>query len=256
MVIASILSSGVAQNGRRGHNSRIKLPTSITVLKNTLCVSLFCLCFVTTLSHGAENIISDDGREIRLNDDGSWEYLSADRFATSASGKRVRLMESGQWELTGELALPTATHVAKDVKVGVGEQAMEVQLARLSVETKRGKKSESHKSTSKKTQTVFTLNLSLEKSAKAVQRLSVNERDFKVEDSGGREYDVISVTPEQLSILPGEEASIVVRVDGSPHWFTTKAMSIVIDKSALDSDKDVELTKAMSDAKKLTVDEF
>lgn len=225
-------------------------------MKNTFCASLFCLCVVTIHSHGAENVISDDGREVRLNDDGSWEYLSSDRFATSTSGKRIRLMDNGKWALTGELALPAATQVAKDIKVGVGEQAMEVELALLSVETKRGKKSESHKSSSKKTQTVFTLNLSLAKDAKEIQPLTVNEGDFKVEDSGGREYDIVNVTPAQLSISPGQEASIVVRVDGSPHWFTTKAMRIVIDKSALGSDKDVELTKAMSDSRKLTVDEF
>ena len=86
--------------------------------------------------------------------------------------------------------------------------------------------------------------------------LSFAEDDFEVEDSGGREYDIVSVTPADLSISPGEETSIVIRVDGSPHWFTTKAMSIVIDKLALGSEKDLELRKSLSEAKKLTVDEF
>ena len=89
-----------------------------------------------------------------------------------------------------------------------------------------------------------------------MQTLFFSSDDFKVEDSGGREYDIVSATPAQLSIAPGEEASLVIRVDGSPHWFTTKTMSIVIDKSALDSEKDLELTKAMSEAKNVAVDGF
>ena len=225
-------------------------------MKHTFCTSLILCCLVSANSEAAERVIADDGREVQLNDDGSWEYLSSDRFATSATGKRIRLMDNGTWELTGELAVPAATLVAEDIKMVVGEQPMEAKLARLSIESKRSKKSESHKSSSKKTQTVFALNFTLGKQAEEVQALSFSEDDFEVVDSGGREYDIVSVTPARLSLSPGEETTIVIRVDGSPHWFTIKAMSIVIDKMALGSEQDLELSKPMSEAKKTTVDGF
>ena len=60
-----------------------------------------------------ETALSDDGREVRLMNDGTWEYVSDDRCATSEDGKRVRL--SPVPELTTKivvsmlvLGLPTA----------------------------------------------------------------------------------------------------------------------------------------------------
>jgi|SaaInlStandDraft_1057018.scaffolds.fasta_scaffold120189_2 hypothetical protein len=47
----------------------------------------------------AEDVVSDDGREVRLNEDGTWSLLSRDRFATTPDGRRIRLMTDGRWEL-------------------------------------------------------------------------------------------------------------------------------------------------------------
>ena len=64
---------------------------------------LFLLALLSGSIFADDNIVlSDDGREVRLNADGSWEYLSEDRFATTESGTRIRLREDGQWEVVDQ----------------------------------------------------------------------------------------------------------------------------------------------------------
>lgn len=54
--------------------------------------------FVSALCCADEIVLSDDGREVRIKQDGSWEFVSDDRFATTRDGERVRLKFDGSWE--------------------------------------------------------------------------------------------------------------------------------------------------------------
>lgn len=231
--------------------------TSTRIAQSSILSSIvIVLMLIGSPVRAAEDVLSDDGREVRLNDDGSWQYISTDRFATSADGTRVRLMEDGRWISTGEMALTGAgPAVRPDIRV-VGEQRLELSLSRLVIETRRGKRSESHKSRSKKTQSVFTLTLAAPNDVPRPIELAFGSDALSIADSGGREYDIVNVAPRQLTLLPGEEATVVIRADGSPHWWTIKSMSLVIDKGSLASHKDIELTKLMSSARKRSVDSF
>ncbi len=46
----------------------------------------------------AQVVISDDGREVLLKDNGTWEFRSNDRYANTPDGRRVRLKENNTWE--------------------------------------------------------------------------------------------------------------------------------------------------------------
>ena len=56
-------------------------------------------CLLPLLVFGEQTILTDAGREVLLRDDGSWEYLSDDRFGTLSDGSRVRLKLDGSWEI-------------------------------------------------------------------------------------------------------------------------------------------------------------
>lgn len=42
--------------------------------------------------------IADDGREVRLKDNGVWEYVTDDVFATTSDGQRIRLKSNQRWQ--------------------------------------------------------------------------------------------------------------------------------------------------------------
>ena len=54
--------------------------------------------------------LSDDGREVRLAEDGTWEYVSDDRYATLPDGQRVLLKSDGTWENAEDDAAWVAVH--------------------------------------------------------------------------------------------------------------------------------------------------
>ena len=75
-------------------------------------------------------VLSDDGREVKLNDDGSWEFVSEDRFATTEDGERIRLRADGRWEPVnddeGWIALPReALNLSHD---SISEENLKVEL--------------------------------------------------------------------------------------------------------------------------------
>ena len=87
--------------------------TKIILLSPTL--SFLALLFLALLTantlYADQKITSDDGREVLLNDDGSWQYRSSDRFATTSDGRRVRLKEDGRWSYDGNAPLRSTEQV-------------------------------------------------------------------------------------------------------------------------------------------------
>ena len=205
-------------------------------------------------AQAAQEVTSDDGRQVQLNKDGSWVYTSTDRFATTPDGRRVRLSDDGQWSYTGEKSAQ-GQKIAIDQKY-IAEQSLDIVLTDLVIETTRGKKSASHKNSRKKTRTVFYITLSLDKNAGAELSLPLKTSDFTVEDTDGRDYPVLQLSQEALAIKPGNEAVVAVYADGSPHWWTTKSMSVKLNKALFSSSKTITLSRALSDAKKKDVEGF
>lgn len=204
------------------------------------------------LSHtaiAAERLDAGDGRTILLKDDGTWTYESSDRILSTDDGREVRLREDGSWEFTGQMVEPAPA--MQGLVANSGELRLE--LEELAIETAR---SAVHKGSRKKTNTVFTVSLALAESAEGPQDIAINSAGLMVEDSSGREYPILAVVPAQGRLAPGEELVFQVRADGSPHWFTTKAMELHISEQALPIADELVLKGLMSDARKRDVDEL
>jgi hypothetical protein len=198
----------------------------------------------------AEQVIGDDGRQILLGDDGRWQYRSTDRFATTADGQRVRLKEDGSWEYTGQQAI-AADQLVADQKL-LAEQTVDITISNWVIESAR---SGLQKVKSRTTQTVFYLSVSRQSDA-GDHPLTLSASDFSVSDSDERQYAVLSLSPASAVIGAGETLQLELRAEGSPMGWTTKSMSVTVNKDALASPVDMTLTKRLSSAKKLTVNGF
>lgn len=215
--------------------------------------SLMVLLAVTLSSElfAEKTAIGDNGRQVQLNDDGSWRYSSTDRFATTADGKRVRLKDDGSWEYTGGKAV-IAEKVVSD-QTFVDDKSVELILSDMVIESVSDS---SQKITRRNTQTVFYVSVKRDSQAANAEPLTLSASDLSVEDSDGRQYPIVSLAPASITIKPGDELSMEVRAEGSPLWWTTKTMSLLVDKNALGAARDVNLTRRLSSAKKLRVNRF
>lgn len=221
--------------------------------KSIVMALLAAMLYVGTVC-ADQDLVSDDGRPIRLKDDGSWIFLSQDRLATTKDGRQVRLKADGSWEFTGEKSTPGRSP-ALDQKYIAG-RSLTVTVDKLVIESRRGKKSDAHKNARKQTRSVFYLKVSVDETAKAPLSLALDVTGFAVSDSADRQYPVLSVLPASATIRPGQKLVVEVRADGSPHWWTTTGMSLSIDRNVFSSAENIVLTRAVSTAKKKKVDAF
>ena len=216
-------------------------------------IAVYILVLFSSIVQANEQLVSDHGREIILKDDGSWEYKSNDRYAVSADGRRVRLKADGRWEYTGKKTSAKAHvsgHAVVSDQLFVDETSVAIALSDFVIESVT---TQAHKNTRKKTNSVFYISISAEKYAKTALALNFSNTDFSVKDSDGRQYSVQAVDPVTVTIQPGKKVIITVSVDGSPHWWTTKTMSVTIDKKAFSVANDIVLTTILSEAKKIAV---
>jgi len=71
-------------------------------------LAFICLTvFMAPFTRADETLLTDDGREVRLHDDGSWEFISNDRYANTPDGRRIRLRDNYTWEYLGNAPLST-----------------------------------------------------------------------------------------------------------------------------------------------------
>ena len=199
----------------------------------------------------AEDAIADDGRKVQLNKDGSWKFTSTDRFATTVEGKRVRLKEDGSWSYTGGKAVVGPQEVSDERFVD--DQSVAFTISDLSVEMI---KDSNPKVKRRNTQTIYYLNIKRNKDVVDAKPLTITADDFTVDDSDGRKYPVVRMSPASVTVNPGDNVNLVVRAKGSPKWWTTRDMSIALDKKVVSGVRDIKLTRRQSSVKKVFVTEF
>jgi hypothetical protein len=201
---------------------------------------------VSSISHAAQDLILD-GREIRLNGDGTWQYLSNDRFIDTPDGKRIRLMQDGRWEYIGNAPLQTAQLQRTP--------SLDVQLQDVVIERTEKKV---QKNTRIRTRTVFTIHTTRAAEADGTLELAgLNPANVSVTDDSGKTYEVIRVTADMQDIAPGKTATIIVIADKSPFIFDdVDAMSVTFDKQVFGTPSAVTLTHDMDDADEIKVDSF
>ena len=119
------------------------------LLPRLLLVSSFaCLTLLHTDITHADQVILVEGREVRLNADGSWQYISNDRIADTPDGKRARLMDDGKWEYIGNSPVKTE-QVQRTTSLALELQNVVIERTEKKVQ----------KNTRVRTRTVFTINL-------------------------------------------------------------------------------------------------
>lgn len=185
---------------------------------------------------GEEIVLSDDGREVRLKTDGSWEFVSDDRYATTRSGERIRLRSDGQWESVEDSSWQTATIVSQNPAAAAG-----FGVSDFVIESVRSTK---HKNSRVRNQMVIDIRTAdRETMAKAPAASRVG-----VKDSKGRVYEITSVkaTASGLRII----------ADDAPTWWGVKYFEITMPGSAMGTGNDVVLRKPMSDVIRRNVAEL
>ena len=194
-----------------------------------------------------QQIITIDGREVLLKDDGTWKYLSTDRFANTKDGTRIRLKEDGSWQATGNTPSTSREQVRTT--------DLDIKLQKVVIETFKKK---SQKNTKIKTQTVFYIDLSY--SAQAMTNVSISNSDIpliEVKDNNGRVYPVLSIEPESTELKPDTKTTLVIRAEKSPsRWASVKSMEIVFKAGILGIKEPVVLSQRTIDFDNENVDGF
>lgn len=237
---------------------------------------IFCLLGVIALGVfsaqilAAEDVISDDGREVRLNDDGTWSFLSRDRYATTIDGRRIRLIPDGRWEITTDdvTVIEERTQTTKDSANGV---AATTQVTRKIVRQSSNaggnssilltrvdilkKKTKTHKSTKADTRTAFYVQVA-NHSKNPIALNQALKSSLKASDSKGRQYDTLLLRYKGDQIASGSSKQIIVLIDGAPRWYGVKNMNLKIDANTFGDNSSILLSKNMNDIDTKIVEDF
>lgn len=192
-----------------------------------------------------ERVVTDDGREVLLRQDGSWEFLSDDRFATTADGRRVRLRGDGSWYYTGDVP------PLSDQEVRTRDLVITLQQAVIQTREVKAQKNKRISS-----QTIFHVQLEL--SPHANSGITISESDMsliEVKDNRGRNYPVLSMHTSKAELAPGATEALEIRVDGSPQWWkSVKSMDLVFNPGIFGIQEPVRINRPVDDIVKNKVD--
>jgi hypothetical protein len=204
----------------------------------------------------AEDVVSDDGREVRLNEDGTWSLLSRDRFATTPDGRRIRLMTDGRWELIidPEAAI---SNTARPMSVASPHNHMSSNATRilltqvdiLKVNTTK------HKAITADTRTFYYLTVT-NNSDQAIELTQSKRKSISATDSKGRKYDVEALRFDNDVIASGESQQLIVIIDGAPLWYNVRYLSIELAANTFGQHPRVVLSKNMPDIETKVVEAF
>jgi hypothetical protein len=218
----------------------------------TLALSLSFLLASPPL-FAEQSVISDDGREILLKDDGSWEFRSTDRFANTPDGRRVRLKDDNTWEYIGQAKAPPAPPAPRAAVMHAIPTSIE--LDEVVVESYGDKMGQRRRTGS---QTIFYIEVTVSNMAqKAVTLDAADPSRVRVEDSDGKRYDIVSVTPTHAVLNPGGRQTIAVRVDGSPEWWRqVQSMEVELPAGMVGNIDPIRISEKVRNFQKQTVDEL
>jgi hypothetical protein len=194
-----------------------------------------------------QNGLTDDGREVILNEDGTWEFRSSDRYANTADGHRVRLKADNTWEYVGNAPLASNDQVRTTI--------LDIKLQKAEFEIHKKKV---QKNIREKSQTVFYLNISVSPAAK--QNVTIANTDLsriQVRDNKGKTYPVLSLTPSPLTLAPNSKQTVTVRAKDSPGMLSgAKSMELVLNPGVLGNEDVITLSRNISDIEKKNVEGF
>jgi len=221
-----------------------KNSASITTIAYFLGLMLFAFHFSAAAQ---QTVITDDGREVLILDDGHWKFSSTDRFANTNDGHRILLKDDGRWHFVKNTTLNT--NAAKK------ESTLDIQIEKVVIEkhTKKG-----FKNNRVKTQTVFYLQL--RQASNTETDVIIKDSDLtliKVKDNNGETYPVLSIEPRTINFDTSKTASIIIRSKKSPSILDgAKSMSIVIKAGLFGLTEPISLKQRIFDFEELDVEGF
>ena len=215
-------------------------------------IFLFSLTVIGLQAFAENIVISDDGREVLLNADGSWQFVSRDRYATANDGQRYRLNPDGSWQLiSGDFSEATQAQRSRE---GVSAEARIIttsplQLLLSDVEIHR-KKVKMLKSVRVETQTVFRL-IVKNRSDQAVilsnETIETMKAGVKTGSSKGENFKVTDITFDKPELIPGDSVRLTIVSAGSPRWHSIQYVSVEFSAGALYNPSPVVLRKDMDE---------
>jgi len=191
------------------------------VLLSSSLVSFFFSSFAS-----AETAMRDDGRKVRLNEDGSWEFVSDDVYATSESGLRVVLSADGSWQPVEKKAvvesrLATAPQATTNSVFAVTKFEVE----KVAIERGGNSKFEAFE---------FQMLIYLSAS-RDFEQSQVLANNFSLTDNKAKSYDIVSA-----KVMDNGEIRVIAK--GAPKRFSrVKSMTLGIDKSVANTLADIAI---------------
>ena len=187
------------------------------------------------------------GREVILNNDGTWKYLSTDRYASTKDGTRIRLKENGSWQAIGN------THLTSNKQVRTSD--LDIKLKKVVIESYKKKV---QKNISVKTQMVFYVNLNYSPQTKRTIGIKNSDTSLiEIKDNNGKIYPVLSIKPNTAQLQPNTDTTMVIRSEETPSiWNNAKSMEIVFKTGLLGIETPITLSQEIADFHEEDVDGF
>ncbi len=222
--------------------------------------SLFATLLFSILCNAEQIVISDEGREVLIKDDGSWQYVSRDRYASDSLGRRIVLKPDGSWQYKDDaIDNPVqAERSAVQDEPGVKSQLPGSRLLLDRVEVQR-KLTKTIKSKRLETRTIYFLQIrntgsqDMQLEETQLQRIA---KGMRAGSSGGENFEIIAVESGTKKLAPGDSSELLVRTAGSPKWFNVKFLELEIAGGVLGNPAALVLRKDMDEIDIVRVDDF
>jgi hypothetical protein len=234
-------------------NKRLPASYNLKPLQmSKILTTLLCLAFLlfVPVSHAKatqQERVTIESREVILNENGTWQYRSTDRFANTRSGNRVRLKEDGSWQHIDNISLTPEAQTRTD--------ELDIKLQKVVIE-KYIKKA--LKNTRVKTQTVFYIHLNNTLQAKTDIDIEQNDISLiKIKDNNGKNYPVLSIKADISSLQYGKGITVIVRADKSPTILDdAKSMKMILKAGVFGIKNPISLSQKIVDFDEVNVDGF
>lgn len=210
---------------------------------------IFLGALLTSLAQAEpKTAIADDGREVILKENGEWEYVTDDIFATTSDGQRIRLKSNRRWQKVRDAEAPAyqpvpISTVQRDNVTVANRQLI---LDQVHIENQR---EDVGKNIRLRSNIVFYIEVSGDDLA-----ANLTPDQFLAQDSRGNTYPVFSVESGQAPI--GGQPRLIIRAKGAPRWWGVKFFSLQIEPGAIGNTEMIELRKPMRDVLKKEVQDL
>ncbi len=192
---------------------------------------------LTALQVQAEQkILSPDGRELILHQDGTWEYASEDIFVPTPAGQTVRLRPDYTWEYMGNAPVRADhQHRELDLDIQLGETVI----------TETVSSAGASRNLRRSARLNFYIDLRLSASAGRSLYLSqLQPENIAVTDDRGKSYQVNQVEPSTSVLNAGDTGTVLIVTTSAPSLlYAPRELYLEISRDALGTQDSIRLTR-------------